>query len=218
MASSEIFKTEFKGYNKKQVTEYIMSLNEQMEALRAELDTAESQVTKYIKELDEYKETEAVVKEPDEEQMQQIRDSVRAEIEPVLRKEIASQIEEKYKTVVEQHVREDKEKNEQCRLKAQAYDAQRDMLAEIMIKARADATEICNDAQSRADLLLNETFDKFTKLRSDFDEMKSNVMASKAELDTRIDKVKHYLNDFSQYLEFIERDIENTGDNFKENM
>ena len=57
-----------------------------------------------------------------------------------------------------------------------------------------------------------------TPIQGDFNEMKKNVTASKTELDKRIQSMQHYLNDFSQYLEFMGRDIENTGENFKENM
>ena len=35
---SEVFKTEFRGYNKQQVTDYIMSLSSQLEELKADLD------------------------------------------------------------------------------------------------------------------------------------------------------------------------------------
>lgn len=229
MSANEIFKTEFRGYSKGEVTEYIASLNSQMETLKSELDSAESQLAKCKKELAETQ-TVTTVRELTEEESEQlrqsvreelepaIRTSVREELEPVLRREIAAQLEEKYKSVVEQCIREDAEKSEQYREKAQAYDNQRELLADLMIKAKADAAEICNDAQARADKLLGDSFDKFVKMHSDFEEMKKNVLASKSELDKRMQSIQHYLDDFAQYLDFIGRDIENTGDNFKENM
>ena len=120
--------------------------------------------------------------------------------------------------VIEQYVQDTKEKNGHYREKAEAYDNEREFLAELMIKAKTDAAAIRDDAQKKADALLSETFDKFMKMQADFVEMKKNVTASKTELDKRIQSMQHYLNDFSQYLEFMGRDIENTGENFKENM
>ena len=52
MASVEIFKTEFKGYNKKEVVEYITSLNSQLELLKNELDRVESELSKCKNELE----------------------------------------------------------------------------------------------------------------------------------------------------------------------
>ena len=218
MSANEIFKTEFRGYNKNEVTEYISSLNSQMEAVKAELDVAESQLIKYRNEIDAYKEVETAPRELTEEEIASIRQSIVEEMEPVLRNEIAAQLEEKYKSVIEQYIQDDKEKNGQYREKAEAYDKQRDLFAELMIKAKADAAEIRDDAQKKADMLLNDTFDKFIKMQSDFNEMKKNVVASKTELDKRMQSIQHYLNDFSQYLDFMGRDIEKTGENFKENM
>ena len=218
MSVNEIFGTEFRGYKKDEVAEYISSLNSQMESLKSDLDMAESQLIKCRKELDSYKEVEAVPRELTEEEIELIRQSVVAEIEPALRNEIAAQLEEKYKLVIEQYIQDDKEKNGQYREKAEAYDKQRDLIAELMIKAKSDAADIRDDAQKKADALLADTFDKFLKMQADFDEMKKNVAASKTELDKRMQSMQHYLNDFSQYLDFMSRDIENTGENFKENM
>ena len=47
MAENEVFKTEFKGYKKTEVTNYINSLNEQMQQLQNELDACESELEKY---------------------------------------------------------------------------------------------------------------------------------------------------------------------------
>ena len=218
MAVNEIFKTEFRGYSKNEVAEYIMALNAQMESLKAELDNAESQLTKCRNELDEFRVVEQSVREPSADEIESIRQSVREELEPVIRREVAAQLEEKYKTVLEQCVREDREKNGQYREKAEAYDAQRDMLADLMIKAKSDAQEICDDAKSKADTLLSDAFDKYDKMRSDFETMQQNITASKNEMDKRIAAISHYLDDFSQYLNFMGTDIQNTADNFKENM
>ena len=217
MASNEIFSTEFRGYNKNEVAEYIISLNSQIEQLKAELDNTKSQLIKAQKEIDELSAVDTV-REMSEEELVQLRQSVREEIEPQLRQQISSQLEDKYKNVVEQCVREDKEKNEQMREKAAAYDAQRDLLADIMIKAKADAAETKAQAEDSAQKLLGDAFDKYTKMCADFEVMCQNIAASKEEMDKRIAAVSHYLDDFTQYLSFMSKDIENTGDNFKENM
>ncbi len=218
MSESEIFKTEFRGYNKKQVAEYILSLNTQMESLKAELDNAESQLVKCQDEIEENNSVNRAPRELTEEELEEIRQQIKQDLEPQLTKEISEKLEEKYKAVIEQCVAEDKQKYESYREKAEMYDSQKEIITELMIKAKSDATDMYNDAQQKSNSLLCETFDKFTKMRSDFDEMKNNVLASKNELDSKISNIQHYLNDFAQYLEFMLRDIDNTGDHFKENM
>ena len=73
MASVEIFKTEFKGYNKKEVVEYITSLNSQLELLKNALDRVESELSKCKNELETT--NEPTVSEP-----QVDMDALRAEI------------------------------------------------------------------------------------------------------------------------------------------
>lgn len=205
MASVEIFKTEFKGYNKKEVVEYITSLNSQLELLKNELDRVESELSKCKNELETT--NEPTVSEP-----QVDMDALRAEIREELRAELYEEIE-----------REVKEKNtdselESLREKCATYERQKDIIAELMIKAKTDAAAICEDAKVRSDELLSDTFDKFLKAKEDFELMRKNIEAGKTEMDTRIAAVSHYLSDFSRYLDILEQDIANTGDNFKQNM
>lgn len=218
MAANEIFKTEFRGYSKAEVTDYILSLNNQMEALKRELDNAESQLIKYQNELDEHSDENQSPRELTEDEMMAIRAQVREELEPQLTKEISEKLEEKYKSVIEQCVAEDKQKYEGYREKAELYESQKEIITELMIKAKSDATDMYSDAERKSKALLSDTFDKYTKMQSDFDEMKSNVLASKGELDSKISNIQRYLNDFAQYLDFMFRDIEQTGENFKENI
>jgi len=218
MGVNEIFKTEFRGYNKKEVADYILSLNNQMESLKSELDNAESQLIKYQDELEETKPQEQSPRELTEQELDQIRDQIRAELEPKLTKDISEKLEQKYKAVIEQCVAEDKQKYEVYREKAEMYDSQKEIITELMIKAKSDATEMYSDAEKKSSELLNETFDKYTKMQSDFEQMKSNVLASKTEVDTKIANIQRHLNDFAQHLDFMLRDIESTGEHFKENM
>ena len=218
MSANEIFKTEFRGYSKKEVADYILSLNNQMESLKSELDNAESQLIKYQDELEDTKPAEQSPRELTEEELDAIRAEIKEQLEPQLTKEISEKLEEKYKAVIEQCVAEDKQKYEVYREKAEMYDSQKEIITELMIKAKSDATEMYSDAEKKSKNLLDETFDKYTKMQSDFEEMKSNVLASKTELDTKIANIQRYLNDFAQHLDFMLRDIESTGEHFKENI
>ena len=218
MSANEIFKTEFRGYSKKEVADYILSLNNQMESLKSELDNAESQLIKYQDKLEDTKPAEQSPRELTEEELDAIRAEIKEQLEPQLTKEISEKLEEKYKAVIEQCVAEDKQKYEVYREKAEMYDSQKEIITELMIKAKSDATEMYSDAEKKSKNLLDETFDKYTKMQSDFEEMKSNVLASKTELDTKIANIQRYLNDFAQHLDFMLRDIESTGEHFKENI
>lgn len=210
MSVNEIFKTEFKGYNKKEVAEYIITLNLQAESLKAELERCESELEICKAELSERNEVSAQTAAVSE-------DSLREQIRDELYSEIYAELKQKFEA--ENKAKETRDTTvDDIREKARMYDEQRELLAEVMIKAKTDAAEIYRDAENKSRQLLLETIDKFSKLSSDFDEMKKNVAAAKTEMDTRITAVRHYLNDFSQYLDFISQDIKNTGENFKQNM
>lgn len=210
MSVNEIFKTEFKGYNKKEVAEYIMTLNSQAEALKAELERCESELEICKSELSERAE---VSSQPSEEAENAMREQLREELYSEIYAKVREELEAEFKANETQDASLD-----EIREKARMYDEQKDLLAEVMIKAKTDAAEIYRDAEGKSKQLLLDTIDKFEKLSSDFDEMKKNVAAAKTEMDTRITAVRHYLNDFSQYLDFISQDIKNTGENFKQNM
>ena len=198
MASGEIFRTEFKGYNKKEVIEYISSLNAQLESLKNELDRVESELSKCKNELESVEPAEAEV------DVGALREQIRAE----LYEEISQEVKNNNSDAELESLRD----------KCATYEQQKDIIAELMIKAKTDAAAICDDAKSRSDELLADTFDKFLKAKDDFVLMRKNIEAGKAEMDTRIAAVSHYLNDFSRYLDILEQDIANTGDNFKQNM
>ena len=63
---SEVFKTEFRGYNKQQVTDYIMSLSSQLEELKADLDGKDVELSRLkaqIAESEVSKNGESLLKE-----------------------------------------------------------------------------------------------------------------------------------------------------------
>ena len=199
MSSNEIFKTEFKGYNKAEVVNYIASLNSQMESLKAELDRTERELQMCQNEIKEYEKNQSEVKEetPD-------IDEIYARAYEQAKNEIKA-------TVSDEEISE-------LRAKAEMYDTQKDLIAEIVIKAKSDAHEIRTTAEAKSKELLVDTYEKFEKAREDFIQMRKNVEAGKSELEARIAAVSHYINDFNQYLNILERDIVNTGENFKENI
>ena len=198
MGVSEIFKTEFKGYNKKEVIDYISSLNSQMENLKSELDRCESELEKCQSELAE-RENVAPAAQPEIDVEAVKREAYEQGRRDALASDSFAELEE-------------------LRAKAQMYDNQRELIADIVIKAKSDAAQIYEGAEKSSKELLSVTFDKFEKAREDFVQMRKNVEAGKAEIDARIAAVSHYLNDFNQYLNILEKDIVNTGDNFKENI
>lgn len=207
MGTSEIFKTEFKGYNKKEVIDYISSLNSQMELLKGDLDRCESELEKCRAELKE-KEIAA----PD-------RQSEPVDVEAIKQEafELGYQrAKEEFEALKESEKTDDSA--DEYREKAALYDSQKDLIAELVIKAKADAAKMVEDAQTKSKELLETTYDKFEKAREDFILMRKNVDAGKSELDARLAAVAHYLNDFSNYLNILEKDVVNTGENFKENI
>ena len=208
MGVSEIFKTEFKGYSKKEVIDYIDTLNSQLESLKAELDRSESELEKCRAEL----------ADADNSHRTPVIDlnAVREEIKEQLRAEVTEQV--RQELAAANNSASENDELEALRAKAAMYDEQKEIIAELMIKAKTDAAGICKDAQERSDALLAETFDKFIKARDDFSQMRKNIEAGKAEMDSRIAAVSHYLADFSRYLDILEQDIANTGENFKQNI
>lgn len=215
MSVNEIFKTEFRGYSKKEVAEYIVTLNSQMESLKNELDRCESELEKYRAELDE---TEKQTPEID---IENIKQELRAQLEAEIKESLESEYEERLAKIQEaqdETVSVDKEELATLREKAEQYDDQKDILAELMIKVKADATEIYSEAETKSRELMMDAFDKFTKLQGDFDVMKKNVEASKADIDARMTNIRRALDDFTQYLDFMGQDITNTAENFKQNM
>ena len=199
MSATATFRTEFKGYNKKEVVEYISSLNSQLEGLKAELDRTESELKKCKAELEEYENQNL---QNDAEKVD--AEAIYAEAYEKAREEFAAKT--------------DDAELAELRAKAEMYESQKDLIAEIVIKAKSDAHEIRTAAEEKSKDLLVSTFEKFEKAREDFIQMRKNVEAGKAELDARIAAVSHYLNDFTQYLNILEKDVVNTGENFKDNL
>ena len=207
---SEVFKTEFRGYDKQQVTDYIMSLSSQLEDLKSQIDGKDLELSRLRAKMAETEQTE------DAENA--LREKLYSEIEQEIRAKLESEIENKYKQSEQDGIYVLREELDALKEKAQIYDQQKEMLAELMIKARTDAADIYNQAEKRSEQLINETFEKLERLANDFKEMKKNVLVSKSEMDTRLTTIRHYLDDFTQYLDLAGSDIDNTLENFKQNV
>lgn len=207
---SEVFKTEFRGYDKQQVTDYIMSLSSQLEDLKSQIDGKDLELSRLRAKMAETEQTE------DAENA--LREKLYSEIEQEIRAKLESEIENKYKQSEQDGIYVLREELDALKEKAQIYDQQKEMLAELMIKARTDAADVYNQAEKRSEQLINETFEKLERLANDFKEMKKNVLVSKSEMDTRLTTIRHYLDDFTQYLDLAGSDIDNTLENFKQNV
>lgn len=233
MSVNEIFKTEFRGYNKQEVAEYIISLNSQMESLKEELDRCESELEKCRGELSEMETAPKETAVDVDALREQIRTETEAEIRAALEREIRESVEAEVRGVLKSEydalvakaeqaqadsVSVSRDELEALREKAEQYDDQKDILAELLIKVRTDAVAIYSEAETKSRDLMTGAFDKFVKLQDDFDVMKKNVEASKADIETRITNIRRALDDFTQYLDFMNQDITNTAENFKENI
>ena len=207
---SEVFKTEFRGYDKQQVTDYIMSLSSQLEDLKSQIDGKDLELSRLRAKMAETEQTE------DAENA--LREKLYSEIEQEIRAKLESEIENKYKQSEQDGIYVLRDELDALKEKAQIYDQQKEMLAELMIKARTDAADVYNQAEKRSEQLINETFEKLERLANDFKEMKKNVLVSKSEMDTRLTTIRHYLDDFTQYLDLAGSDIDNTLENFKQNV
>ena len=206
---SEVFKTEFRGYNKQDVIDYIADLNAKITELKSQADRDELELSRIKADSENKANSEAD---------SELRKSIYAEAESDLREQLEREFEEKYKQATHNGVFVLRDELDSLREKAALYDEQKEMLAELMIKAKTDAQEAYNAAQEKTHEIMSDTLDKLIRFENDYEEMKKNVLISKSEMDTRLTTIRHYLDDFTQYLDIASGDISNTVDNFKENI
>ena len=170
MANPEIFKTAFKGYQKDEVVAYIENLNAQLMMLQNELNEAKSSLGIYEQERQEtaMKQTPAEVDEEvlrekimqevissmTEEIKAQAEEELRPVLEQELRQKIESEIVAKYEEAVRaelsNRLKDQAEEIAELRRRAQLYNENREVLAELMIQAKNDATGIIRDAEEYA--------------------------------------------------------------------
>ncbi len=235
MSSSEIFKTAFKGYNKDEVVAYIALLNNQSQQLQAELDAARSQIDQLETECREKEESDAEKQQNEEHLREEIRDElvpgltekIRSEVEQILRpqmeKELRAMIEEEVRSKYEDAVRNElnnRAKNQaeeiaELRRRAQLYDNNREVLAELMIKAKNDAAAIIDDANAKAGKVQEEAEQRFRLLQSDYDLLKSNLLKAKAEAADKLAVAAKSLDEFEKRFSCMDRDMELTEEHLK---
>lgn len=208
MAENEVFKTEFKGYKKTEVTNYINSLNEQMQQLQNELDACESELEKY---KSENTDSEVSADQLEADIKEQLEQKLRTEIEQQLKQKITEQVREQ----LEKEYKSDISKLSEYEQKAQKYDDSRQALAELMIKAKSDAEAIIQDANSRSAMLINTAVQRYDELVEDFALLKGNIVQSKNEMLIKISNIQRVLDEFEQQLNSIEEDLQNNSKKFR---
>ncbi len=230
MASSEIFKTVFKGYNKEEVVAYIENLNRQTAFLQRELEAANTRMLQLEEEQKESAE-EKVQSEVDE---NELRESVTAELMPTLTAQIREQVAQELRPAIEQEMRKKVEsemaaKYEQVarseinnrvqnqvdelrelRRRAQLYDDNREVLAELMIKAKNDAADIIRDAEVHAKELRDDAANRYRLLISDYELLKTNLLASKGEFVTNLNAALEILDEFEKRFSCMDQDVANS--------
>ncbi len=219
MSNAEIFKTVFKGYHKEEVVAYIENLNRQLSQLQKELNEAKSSLEILEQERQENVEVQGKV----EADVAALREEILNELTPVLTEELRVQIEGELRPVIEQElaakyeevVRNElnhrlsgqAEQLEELRRKARLYDDNREVLAELMIKAKNDAAGIIQDAEESARQLREEAEQKFRLLISDYELLKANLLSAKDEVAVKMNNALKILNEFDGSFACMDQDV-----------
>lgn len=227
MANTEIFKTVFKGYSKDEVIAYIDNLNRQSEMLQKELDAVNARLMQMEDERQEdnaEKERqvtdEAVLRQSiaeeitpalSEELRIKLEASLRPQIEQEMRRkveeEMASKYEEAARSEINHRIQSQADELRELRRRAQLYDDNREVFAELMIKAKNDATAIIKDAEAHAKALRDDAEQRYNLLISDYKILKSNLMTAKCEAAEKLNYAMKGLDDFEKRFSCMDQDI-----------
>lgn len=230
MANSEIFKTTFKGYNKEEVIAYIDNLNRQSTMLQKELDEVHARLEQMEDEQREDREEQqrmeidaeelraAVAEDMKEELSEQLRVQIAEELRPAIEKEMRQKVEQemasKYEAVarseINQRIQSQSDEIQELRRRAQLYDDNREVLADLMIKAKNDAEAIIKDAEDRAKALRDDAEQRYRLLISDYKALKSNLLAERREAVDKLNVALKALDDFEKRFSCIDQDIANS--------
>ena len=211
MANSEIFKTSFKGYNKDEVIAYIDSLNRQATMLQKELDEVHARLEQMEDEQREDREEQQRIVADAEEVRASIVEEVTAELYEQLREQIAEELRPAVaRSEINQRIQSQAAEVQELRRRAQLYDDNREVLADLMIKAKTDAEAIIKDAQDRAKALREDAEQRYRLLISDYKALKSNVLAERREAVDRMNIALRALDDFEKRFSCIDQDIANS--------
>ncbi len=227
MANVEIFKTSFKGYNKDEVVAYIENLNTQLSMLQKELNEAKATLEIYEQEREENTQDqgravadeaalrEALVDELTPALTREIRAGLEAELRPVMEQELRRTIEgeltSKYEEVIRHELnarlQNQAQEMEDLRRRAQLYDDNREVLAELMIKAKNDAAGIIQDAEENARQLREEAEQRFRLLIADYELLKSNLLSAKDEVVLKMRGAIKILDEFDGSFACMDQDV-----------
>lgn len=224
MANAEIFRTVFKGYSKEEVVAYIENLNRQLAQLQKELNEAKSSLEIMEQEREENAELQdrAVVDETAmrEELRAQVENELRPVMEQELRKtiegELAAKCEEAVRTELNNRLQGQAEELQDLRRRAQLYDDNREVLAELMIKAKNDAAGIIQDAEEHARQLREEAEQKFRLLTSDYELLKTNLLSAKNEVAEKMSNAMKILDEFDGEFAYMDQDVAHSLNHLKE--
>lgn len=224
MANAEIFKTVFKGYNKEEVVAYIENLNRQLTQLQKELNEAKSSLEILEQERVENAELQGQAAIDETALREELRGQVEAELRPILEQEIRRAVESEMAPKYEEAVRNElqtrlqsqAEDIQELRRRAQLYDDNREVLAELMIKAKNDAAGIIKDAEEHARQLREEAEHKFRMLTTDYDLLKTNLLSAKGELIDKMEDAIKLLNEFDGEFSCMDQDVTHSMNHLNE--
>ncbi len=227
MANAEIFKTVFKGYSKEEVVAYIEQLNQKSLELQNELAATKARLEQVEEErLEDARETaqksadeaalrEAIIAELTPVLRDQIRAQALEELRPALEKELRRKIEEELTPKYEEIVRTEISNRthhqagelQELRRRAHLYDENREVLAELMIKAKNDAADIIRDAEEHARDLREEAEQRFRLLIADYELLKSNLLNVKSEAGEKLGAAIKMLDEFEKNFSCADQDV-----------
>ncbi len=223
MANSEIFKTVFKGYSKEEVVAYIDNLNRQAAMLQRDLNDAQARLAQMEDEQREDQEgTEAlrdsIAEEVTADLTEQIRAQVAEELRPVIEAEMRRKVEEemasKYEEVarseISQRIQSQAGEIQELRRRAQLYDDNREVLADLMIKAKTDAAAIIEDAEKHAKALREDAEQRHRLLISDYKMLKNNILAARRDAVEKLQAALKNLDDFEKRFSCVDHDVANS--------
>lgn len=227
MANGEIFKTVFKGYNKEEVIDYIDNLNRQTAMLQKELDEAQARLTQ----LQDEQREDTAEKERQIADEEALRREIAAELAPSMREELLAKLEAELRPQLEKEIRRKLEEEmapkyeeaarseinqriqnqageiRELRRRAQLYDDNREVFAELMIKAKNDAAGIIKDAEDHAKALREDAEQRYKLLISDYELLKSNLLTAKGEAVEKLNYAMKGLEDFEKRFSCMDQDV-----------
>ena len=227
MAGSEIFKTTFKGYCKDEVIQYIDKLNFKLTFLQEELNSTSARLVQAEEQLREEAESNTQSEVAEEEYRNKIAEEITAELTEKLRielsaelrdeiekearrkfeEELAAKYEEIARNEINNRVNQQNSEIDELRRKAELYDSDREVLAELMIKAKKDAASIIQDAEEHALKLREEADQRFNLLIADYEMLKDNLIRSKDDAVDRLLGAVKSLDNFEKAVLSMDQDI-----------